>query len=147
MNISFGDKGEKSSCDKLRLHQKIHLMRDVNQLAALDLCASFRQPIRKSVRIQVFMSRQQLLKEMQNEMQKIFFISRILFIDCMHNPIRCARRENLCAFRMQMRKQMSSSSAITTGLGTYPLTHDTAVQSSHPARHQSSARRLSCRQN
>ena len=62
-------------------------MCNIHQFPISDLPAPLRQPIHKCGCIQSWVSRQRLLEEMQDKLQKIFFVVGIFPIVGMHHPV------------------------------------------------------------
>ncbi len=88
-------------------------MRNVYQFATFDLCMAFFQPAYKRLGIKFCMTRQRLLKEMQNEMQEIRFVIGIPAVYRIHHPIRRACRKDLRTCAPQMPEQMAPASAVS----------------------------------
>lgn len=62
-------------------------MRDVRQFPVCDLSAPHLEPMVKSFRCQLRTSPNRPLNEMQDELQKIFFIFRVASVRGIHDPI------------------------------------------------------------
>src|SRR5512145_3074768 len=103
-------------------------MSDINQLSSIDLSVALGDPGLKTSHVQLWVVNQSQVDSVDDEMQKISFISRIpskfsgrvssrVFGDDFgrigeYNPIRAARGANLCPRRAQLCEQVATGARI-----------------------------------